>query len=651
MIVYSPVLTDCPLLDEQYMLKWMGAAFGKASNRMSEFMSWKGPDTHDAWGFLVPLNLLMSGGISDVAKFFGILNHWLNSVLTFLVARRLTITQEDKNVFPLAAIFATMIFAVYPLAPEAVSWLGGRGCVMGVTFFLFSFWVYLYGRQLKTKEELRVICVIASVLSFLMSVCCDLGFWSGVFAFIGFEIAERITPLERVSRTLEQTMKMMGAHCAVAFFTLASYISSGSFGNLMQPSDFVRVLFRLACPVSNINTDAGVFSTILLCTLLLPTIALVISAKTSAKQRRLIIFAVIWLVATLISNANQSAASDNLYGARWLYFSSVPLCLLMGAAAAAATTVTTAMKPVTTGVSIAFCAILCISFTKLTWTQTQSYRQFGEDVKQIQKGAMATASRLKRPFAIVSNVPPGTSVVPVVSAKRLILLDSETGLVRAYNVPPGYLKDCWQRGEHTKECVTWSYDKIVPLPEAVKAAKQAKLKPAREPKGVATGVASNANEEKPLSDRLKELMENVKPGVLGRMPLVAVSVSNRSPSPRNEFKDLCFDYPNVPELGMFRMFGKHNSLRLVYDATAVAGARKVLIEVSKPNRFLEDGTDTELSPVRYRTTTGSIPKSEKLLRAQFFPGKGVYEIRMIACDKKKKPLGRFADAVNVQLTY
>ncbi len=146
-------------------------------------------------------------------------------------------------------------------------------------------------------------------------------------------------------------------------------------------------------------------------------------------------------------------------------------------------------------------------------------------------------------------------------------------------------------------------------------------------------------------------MDNPPPGVLGRMPLVLTYVSNRSPAPRNEFKDLCYDFPNVPELGLLRMFGRHNTLRFVYDVTAIAGAKKVLIEISHPNKFLGAQNTTELSPYRYRTTAGSIPKSEKVLRAQFFPAKGVYEIRMIACDKKKKPLGRFGDSVNVQLTY
>lgn len=708
MIVYSPALTDQPLLDEQFILKWISSIAAKHSSKWSEFFAWQGPDPHDAWGMLVPVNLFISGGISDVAKFLGLFGHWLNTALLFLVTRRVTIQHDEKGAFPLVAIFAALLFAVYPLAPEAVSYLGGRASVMGVTFVLLSFWVYLYGRQLKTKEELRVICMIASVAAYVLAICCDLGFWSAIFAFIGFEYAERIAPLEREPRTLKQTMIMMGAHCVVAFFAQVSYITSNHFGPLPQFSDFPRVLYRMLCPVSNINSDAGILSGVLLTIYAIPLVLLIISLKTSPRQRRLTVLAIYWVLGALASNAALAAVSDNLYGARWLYFAAIPMCMLLGAGAGAATTIVSGLKPVTTGVAIAICAIVCGVYVKLTWTQNQAYCQSGATLKRIQKALKTAVAPANKPFAIVSNVPPESCVVPLLSKDRFICMDTETGLVRAFNVNPGHLHESWRHGKHLRESVTWTNDTIKQMPEAAKAKKELKelndsqesqdpqehreskepktskgLKISRDSKDsknskqskdlketkestssstpdtvAATDTADKSNKSKeentadlPLEVKLNRLKEDIPPGALGRMPLMSIYVSNRSPAPRNEFKDLCFDFPNAPELGLLRMFGRHNTLRLVYDVTAVAGAKKVLIEVSHPNRFLGNPNSTALSPYRYRTIAGSIPKSEKVLRAQFFPGKGVYEVRMIACDKRKKLIGRFADSVMVHLTY
>jgi len=91
-----------------------------------------------------------------------VLLHWANSVLAFVIARRLLGSTGG-------ALMAALIFAVHPAQTESVVWASGRKEVLSGIFLLAAFWAYMGAVRPNGKGRfgLYLFCLLAMICASL----------------------------------------------------------------------------------------------------------------------------------------------------------------------------------------------------------------------------------------------------------------------------------------------------------------------------------------------------------------------------------------------------------------------------------------------------------------------------------------------------
>lgn len=158
---------------------------------LTSMIDWPGPLPEDSWGFLASsiLGLLsnLSGQSVAFLRIVSITLHGLNAFLFFLVARDALAPSSERHTETSSylAAGAAFIFVVYPLTPEAVSWLGGMAYEIGTAFWLSAFFLYLKGKRERNWTTLGVAWI-----SFLLAVLSDNSLWSSGFIIVALELAK-----------------------------------------------------------------------------------------------------------------------------------------------------------------------------------------------------------------------------------------------------------------------------------------------------------------------------------------------------------------------------------------------------------------------------------------------------------------------------
>jgi hypothetical protein len=126
------------------------------------FNFFSGDDFHSSWldgtstAFYRPLiSVFMVAdylvwGLNGLGfRFTNLTCHLLSSVLLYFILSKLesSAAKESKPGTSWWALTSSWLFALYPLHPEAVSWITGRVDTIVTTFILASFWSYLNWRQ------------------------------------------------------------------------------------------------------------------------------------------------------------------------------------------------------------------------------------------------------------------------------------------------------------------------------------------------------------------------------------------------------------------------------------------------------------------------------------------------------------------------
>jgi len=187
-IAYFGTLHSQPLLDEIYLIALMKARSTSVMDFLTAMIDWNGPLQGDTWGFMASGILGATAGAPlSALRAFSILVHALNAFLVFLVVKNSLASPDDERsyVSTWLAGCAAAIFAIYPLTPETVSWLGGLAYEIGSAFWILAFYLYIKGKRERNWTTLGV-----SWISFLLSVLCDSSLWSSGFIMVVLELAK-----------------------------------------------------------------------------------------------------------------------------------------------------------------------------------------------------------------------------------------------------------------------------------------------------------------------------------------------------------------------------------------------------------------------------------------------------------------------------
>jgi len=176
-LAYSPVLFNFFCGDDFVHLDWLSKAIDHPEMLLRNFNhNWLDIATCRFYRPLISVFMYTDYLIWRTNGFgfhlTNVLFHIANSILVFAICSQLfksvTLTKDDRIghksfLFP---ILAGLIFALYPLHCEAVSWITGRVDDIIATFYLLTFWLYIQWRADRSKPKL-VLSLVSMALALM----------------------------------------------------------------------------------------------------------------------------------------------------------------------------------------------------------------------------------------------------------------------------------------------------------------------------------------------------------------------------------------------------------------------------------------------------------------------------------------------------
>lgn len=348
-VVYAPTLHVGFLLDDFLHLDYVTrAAHGDWHDFVHNFYgNWAGSDIMKCYRPISSTSFFIDYLIWG-ANAFGF--HLTNIILLSFCALFVGLTTLEltgsygNRIGAVAAVWAGLLFAVYPLHPEATAWAIGRVDLLCGAFYFASLFYYMRFRLLHEKGYLWIslACFLFSFASKEMAVTLP-----AVIALYELLLANRGT------RVFER-VKYVGlffialAVCAVARTLLLSTVVGGyetlGTGNFMSIFTVFldkATLLKLLIPV---NEEVAI------ATWLIPTlwtsyglVALLLAVRLLMRSVaiRPFIFLAAWAIILVLPTFQVWHIHPNIVGSRLFFLSSGPFCMLFALAALPAVDVLT----------------------------------------------------------------------------------------------------------------------------------------------------------------------------------------------------------------------------------------------------------------------------------------------------------------------
>jgi hypothetical protein len=386
MASYEPL----PLLEEYFLLDYLRSRSTSTMGFLTSIVDWNGPLPDDTWGmFTSGITALLSDSSHQslsVIRTVSILVHAINCLLMFHVMKYALAAPEDdnSNFTTWLAGGSTLIFSIYPLVPEAVSFIGGLAYEFGTTFFLTAFFLYMKGKQERNWTILGL-----SWISFLFAVLSDNSLWSSGFIMVALELSisfigtppppsNREVPTadqvfeDAVDRLLEESKLHQADERAdtaagataeqnqsngnpprvydedndpdnlfetlvpclplIVLGVLLSIRALPSTGNEQLPGDMIggfsdwgRIFKNLFFPINqSVTTDYSTAYSQLFCFYAIPVLVSVVALIRSRQFRRNAAFLFAWLIVIVVPHLHTAIGESFMTGSRLAYSALVP---------------------------------------------------------------------------------------------------------------------------------------------------------------------------------------------------------------------------------------------------------------------------------------------------------------------------------------
>lgn len=473
---YLVTLSAPPLMDEQYLINWINHL--SPANPASEFVGWGGPDhLLDAWQPLSSVCFLLTQKVFHASIFFyrfiNVVLHLLTTLLVFFVVRRLA--GHTK-----LALSTAVLFAVFPLHAEAVSWLLGRACELAGLFFLSAFYCYLRAKTFcfttvspatnATSYKLLINrrWLLGGLLFFILALLCTTNAWIGLLLIIAYEFTNSLfasdnRSLESIKRSI--TCLAPFVIVAIVYCLLASVhdlegaarTSSTSHRYWYQP--FLNLLLPVnKTLVNNSTKDITYFLLLFLPSML----ASIIAIYKDKDFRRFFFLALLGTVVLIFPFDGHAAVTTTFYGSRALYLASFPFCMFVAALLCSYSYLYTGnnliLKRAVLIVSGLWLCLTCLSYWHHLFLQTSNYKGCARDLAIIQKSLEQVVDKQHVPFVLACGLPHSISLDPAFKTDGAVCLDGQTHLLSAPQIPAGRLKDALRQGHFVSSTLTWEPD-------------------------------------------------------------------------------------------------------------------------------------------------------------------------------------------------
>lgn len=501
-ILYLPTLTAPALYDENYLLAWWKNLLqaGLFSHESLAFLNFRGCDWRDVTGPFGNLATLLfaalTGGKIAFMHFLSVALHTGNSMLLFAASLKVqSLGSNDDKInagetdtsigsattdakignFASSAI-AALLFALSPLAPEAVSWLGGFPIHFGTTLSLIAFLLLSFATSSDNKRNM-LLSGCAGALALMASLCSAHLAVVVFFPALCLYFATRKLATNKKSMQLVLGVYLVGAMIGALYSSVMYFTSSPSTTELppkvtalrehqpdaepevQVPNSITSTLGNLSALVIPINRSINKTynKTFKLSYLLIPAplvfsvLALVLSVQFRNRIGIVFGFALLYLLLN-----NVQVERDTLVGARWLY-PILPTFSFLVASTLASPLFIQWNKVESNLVSRIVKALVCVIlviltllfFIPLTHTQISSYKSQGKLWTKLGHSLEILSAKEKSAYLIVRNLPQSLCIAPIISPFEPILLDATEKLPRSQNISAGGLRDCLR--DTTKE--------------------------------------------------------------------------------------------------------------------------------------------------------------------------------------------------------
>lgn len=397
LVAYSPVLFNFFAGDDFVHLTWLKDAV------VSPELIWR--NFHSSWldgtttKFYRPLISVFM--VSDYmiwktnALGFHLTNlffHITGSFFLFLVMQELCAKLRNPARW-LWPITSAGIFALYPLHPEAVSWITGRVDSIVTAFCLPAIWCYMRRHAAavahpKIYSAAAIACFVLGLLSKEMAITVPA-------VLVAWELARR-TSVKKIVVNTGSFWLVLAGYFAVRRLALGTFVG-GYDDSLLFIADIKAFLLgwlhaarMTLVPINRDLIGAHSVWTKLWEIFLLATGFLgAASLQRNKDTRPVILFLTMWLVLCLIPVYKIFAIADDLQGSRLAYLSTVPLSGLLACG------ISTIGK---TSLRVIAAVLLGILSGSLLWINNQPWRQAGME-------SNALRASLSDVYASVDNDP------------------------------------------------------------------------------------------------------------------------------------------------------------------------------------------------------------------------------------------------------
>lgn len=351
-----------------------------------------------------------------------VLFHTVSTVVLFFITLRIGKTfepaLEEIETIPTSplsgsaltfAFFSALTFGLYPLHPEAVSWITGRVDTVVTTFIVISLWCYMQWRDSK-----KLLWCASAILSMILALLSKEMAITLPAAFIAYELLlmcekgfKRASIVPMVVDAIKATVPfwfVIALYFVVRYFALGTFVG-GYDDSLFFISNMKEFLLGWAHALKMLFVPANkellsahsLLVRFWLVSLGFIAISSLVNFVTLKRMLPALAFALMWIAFSLAPVYKLFAIADDLQGSRLAYLATVPLSLLL---AFGFTTVRNAGNPVTwmrifNRVRIVWGILFLAAAAIMLWTNNQAWVIAGEQSAAIRQGLSKLYSELE----------------------------------------------------------------------------------------------------------------------------------------------------------------------------------------------------------------------------------------------------------------
>jgi hypothetical protein len=420
LVCYSPVLFNFFNGDDFVHLTWLCQAIHRPELVLRNFYtSWLDGTTTRFYRPLISVFM-----VSDYALWglnglgFRLTNlafHLASTLAIFLIGSQLLqdkgkdspeskSSQAQQSPLPLWPVAAATLFALYPLHPEAVSWITGRVDSIVTAFCLYS--IYFYIRYSKTCRILPLTLSMTSASLALSSKEMAVTL-PAVFVLYELVYGIQLPGSQTISAYVRQSWKplmrtlpfwfLLAVYFVVRRLALGTFVGGydDSLFFISNPGEFLKgwlhALTMLAVPINkSLLGSHHILSKAWPAAIGCSFAAAILNAASQKENRRHLLFLAGWFLLALLPVYKLFNIADDLQGSRLAYLSTVPLCFFL-----TASLIPCPKLPALSSCSRLLVPVTCLLSAILLWTNNLPWQEAGLENNAIRSALCGLYSRIE----------------------------------------------------------------------------------------------------------------------------------------------------------------------------------------------------------------------------------------------------------------